>query len=79
MIPVVTDALLIEREFVKFTYACKTKQATWCIADFSGNILKRDHYEPGQQFSIASLPKGLYTFCIVDGDTVVKAKFQKHQ
>jgi hypothetical protein len=79
MIPAVTNAVLIEREFVEFTYACKTKQATWCIADFSGNILKRDQYRSGQKLSIAGLPKGFYTFCIVDGDTLIKTRFQKDQ
>ncbi len=62
-------------------YSGKTTYVTYCIADFSGNVLMRGNFDELKEnkISIENLRKGLYTFCIVDGDSLIKNRFLKDQ
>jgi hypothetical protein len=62
-------------------YFCKTEHVIYCIADFGGNVLMRGKYECLEEnhISVKDLPKGTYTFCIIDGDLLTKAPFLKDQ
>jgi hypothetical protein len=82
MIPVVTDMLLVENnQVLEFKYSCKTDQVSYCIADFAGNVIMRGQFDnlDKNKISISKLQRGMYTLCIVDGDTLVKNRFLKDQ
>jgi hypothetical protein len=78
MIPAVTDLLSVEANGVlEIHYTCRTRQVSYSIADFGGNVLIRGNFKHlvDNRLSVAQLKKGLYTFCIVDGDSLVKNRF----
>jgi hypothetical protein len=80
MIPVVTTILVKEdNNFIKCCYTCKTDQASFCIADFGGNVIVRGNYADEMHLSLKELPKGMYTLCIIDGDELIKTRFSKDQ
>jgi hypothetical protein len=82
MIPAVTDIFSIENnQVLELNYTCKVKHASYCIADFGGNVIMRGHLDAldNKKISIGNLGKGLYTLCIVDGDILIKNRFQKNQ
>lgn len=67
-------------EALELNYLCKTPQVTYSIADFGGNVMKRGEYNcmENNLLTIQELPKGSYTLCIIDGDELSKARFDKH-
>lgn len=69
----------INDQSLELNYLCKTPQVTYSIADFGGNVIKRGDYSciKDNKLLIRELPKGLYTLCIIDGDQLSKARFQK--
>jgi hypothetical protein len=75
--------LLIENknEVLELKYSCKTKQVTYSIADYAGNVILRGNIDndPLKKIPISNLQKGIYTLCIVDGDTLEKNLFLKDQ
>jgi hypothetical protein len=73
--------LLNNEEIIELNYTGKTNQVTFSIADFTGNVLMRGDVKqlPENRIPIGTLKKGLYTLCIVDGDTLIKNRFQKDQ
>ena len=70
---------ILNNEVLEVNYQCKTAQVSYSVADFAGNVLKRGNYNclEDNKLSIADLPKGFFTLCIVDGDTLTKTRFQK--
>lgn len=79
-IPSLTTMLLTDnKEYIESDHMCKTTHATYCIADFGGNVLRRGDYNCGveNKISISDLPAGMYTLCIIDGDSLVKNRFHK--
>jgi len=67
-------------EVLELNYLCKTPQVIYSVADFAGNVLMRGSYNclAHNRLSITALPKGMFTLCIVDGDSLTKARFQKN-
>lgn len=79
MIHALTDMLLTDnKQYIEFSHMCKTTHATYCIADYGGNVLRRGDYKSENKISISDLPAGMYTLCIIDGDTLVKTRFHKN-
>jgi hypothetical protein len=72
---------LITNNVLELHYLCRTKQVTYCIADFGGNVLVRGNYNclEENKISIEKLPRGSYTVCIIDGDQLSKFRFLKDQ
>lgn len=70
---------LMNSEVLEINYLCKTKQVSYCIADFGGNVLNRGNYNclSENKLPINNLPKGIYTLCIIDGDHLTKSGFLK--
>lgn len=66
---------------LKINYQCQTNRVSYSIADVGGHLLKRGncHEVKDSKIDISDLPKGLYTFCIVDGADLIKLRFQKDQ
>jgi hypothetical protein len=75
------DIISLKETELEVNYLCKTKQVSYCIADFGGNVLMRGDYKclTENKLSINILPKGIYTLCIIDGDSLIKARFLKDQ
>lgn len=73
--------IIINNETIEINYSCKTEQVNYCIADFGGNVLMRGDYNCDlnnlSRVSIKKMTKGLYTFCIIDGDSLTKILFHK--
>ena len=69
----------VNNEVLELNYQCKTSQVIYSVADFAGNVLMRGSYNCVQdnKLSITGLPKGMFTLCIVDGDSLTKTRFQK--
>ena len=65
---------------LEVNYHCKTNQVSYSIADYVGNVIMRGNYDCliGNKLDIASLSKGAYTLCIIDGDSLIKTRFQKN-
>jgi len=70
---------IVNNEVLELNYLCKTPQVIYSVADFAGNVLMRGNYNctESNKLSITGLPKGMFTLCIVDGDSLTKARFQK--
>ncbi|MCX6294608.1 MAG: hypothetical protein NTX97_00850 [Bacteroidetes bacterium] len=64
---------------LELQYLCKTSHVTYSISDFGGNVMKRGDYNclENNTLFIEELPKGFYTLCIIDGDQLIKNRFQK--
>jgi hypothetical protein len=73
------DIISLNNNLLEINYLCKTKQVSYCIADFGGNVLKRGNYNclEENRLAIDCLPKGFYTLCIIDGDDLTKSRFLK--
>lgn len=71
---------IVNNAFLQLNYTCKTKHVSYSIADFVGNVIKRGDYNCIQENKLAidDLPKGAYTLCIVDGDSLTKLRFNKN-
>ncbi len=71
----------VDSHSLVINYNCKTDHVIFSIADFSGNVIMRGncHEVVDNTLNISSLPQGLYMLCIIDGDSLVKARFQKNQ
>ncbi len=69
----------IKNEVLELDYSCKTNSVSYSIADFVGNVIKRGDYDCLQENKLAinDLKKGIYMLCIVDGEHINKASFQK--
>lgn len=69
----------MNNEMLEVNYLCKTKQVSYCIADFGGNVLKRGNFNllSKNKLPIRNLSKGIYTLCIIDGGSLTKARFIK--
>ena len=72
--------ICINNEDLELNYLCKTHQVTYSIADFGGNVMKRGEYNCilNNKLLINELPRGMYTLCIIDGDELSRARFQKN-
>jgi hypothetical protein len=70
---------IVNNEVLELNYLCKTPQVIYSVADFAGNVLMRGNYNclENNKLSITGLPKGMFTLCIIDGDSLTKAHFQK--
>jgi hypothetical protein len=70
----------IKNDILELNYLCKTKQVSYSIADYCGNVLMRGSYDCTimNKLSITSLPKGMYMICVIDGDILSKARFEKN-
>jgi hypothetical protein len=70
-----------EEKLLEVNYICRTQQVSYCIADFGGNVLMRGDFKGlmESKISVKHLPNGKYTFCIIDGDKLIKAPFLKGQ
>jgi hypothetical protein len=70
---------IVNNTFLKLNYDCKTQQVSYSIADFGGNVIKRGDYNciEENKLEINDIPKGAYTLCIVDGDSLTKLRFNK--
>lgn len=70
----------VNNDALELNYHCKTPQVTYSIADFGGNVMKRGNYNciENNLLTINELPKGTYTLCIIDGDELSKARFEKN-
>lgn len=66
---------------LRINYECRTDRTVFSIADFDGNVVKRGdcHDVKDGRLDISDLSRGQYTFCIIDGDNLIKARFQKNQ
>jgi len=62
------------------SYECKTNHVLYSIADFGGNVIKRGdcHSVENNKLSISDLNKGIYMLCIIDGDVLLKRRFEKN-
>jgi hypothetical protein len=69
-----------DNQLLELSYSCNTNRVTYSIADFDGNVLKRGDYccLENKKLAIDDLPKGIYLLCIIDGDALNKARFQKN-
>ena len=67
-------------EVLRFDYSFATERVIYSISDIWGSVYLRGKLERNSpnSLNINSLTKGLYTFCIIDGDNVSEAKFRKH-
>lgn len=65
---------------LQFNYRFTTERVTYSISDLSGAVCLRGKLDSGSSNSlnIDSLSKGYYTFCIIDGDNVARARFRKN-
>ncbi len=70
----------ISSQDLVINYSCNTPQVSYSIADFGGNVIKRGSYNciENNTLGIEDLPKGMYTLCIIDGDQLSQARFQKN-
>ncbi len=70
----------VSNDALKLNYLCKTPQVTYSISDFGGNVMKRGDFKciENNLLTIQELPKGSYTLCIIDGDQLSKARFEKN-
>jgi len=71
----------LHADVLELKHACKTAQVSYSVADVAGNVLLKGTYNCSgkNEISIAKLPRGFFTVCIVDGDSMVKSHFQKDQ
>jgi hypothetical protein len=69
--------LQLEADQLKINYQSKTSHVIYSIGDFAGNVRIRGLYHQllNSQVDVSSLPKGTYTFCLVDGDILTKHRF----
>lgn len=65
---------------IELNYLCKTSHVSYSVADYAGNVLMRGNYDCllGNKLTIETLPKGMFTLCIVDGDSLTKTRFHKN-
>ena len=70
----------IDNRNLVINYNCKTDHVLFSIADFTGNVMMRGdcHEVVDNTLDISSLPEGMYMLCIIDGDSLIKARFQKN-
>lgn len=70
----------VNNDTLELNYQCRTEHVTFSIADFVGNVIKRGNYNciENNKLVIEELPKGTYTLCIIDGDTLSKKRFDKN-
>lgn len=70
---------VLNNEVLEVNYQCRTAHVSYSVADFAGNVLMRGNYNclEDNKLSITGLPKGMFTLCIVDGDSLTKTRFQK--
>jgi uncharacterized alkaline shock family protein YloU len=63
-----------------FSYDCVTDRVSYSIADISGTIHLKGKLKKSSpaKVNIDSLSKGLYVFCIIDGDELTQVKFKKN-
>ena len=71
---------VIDNSALELHYVCTTKHVIFSIADFVGNIVKRGRYDciTDNRLDITDLPRGFYMLCIIDGDSLTKARFVKN-
>lgn len=76
-IEVITDP---ETENLVFNYDCMTDRVSFSISDMAGSVWMQGQLKRSSpnKVNINSLSKGLYLFCIVDGDELTQVKFKKN-
>jgi hypothetical protein len=82
MVNAATDIILeINKQALVVNYECATDHVLYSIADYSGNVVARGNCNDVENNSldISMLPKGTYMLCIIDGDSLVKTRFEKLQ
>jgi len=80
MVNAATDIILeINKQALVVNYECATDHVLYSIADYSGNVVARGNCSdvPDHKLDISMLSKGIYILCIIDGDKLVKARFEK--
>jgi len=80
MVNAVTDIILeINKHALVVNYECATNHVIYSIADYSGNVVARGNCKSVEDntLDISMLSKGIYMLCIIDGDRLVKARFEK--
>ena len=78
-IPVADIILSNNNKELKINYVCETTQVNYSISDLFGNIIKCGDYDclKDNIVPISDLAKGMYQFCIIDGDKFCKVRFNK--
>lgn len=71
---------IVENAVLEVNYLQKNKSVVYSIADFIGNIVQRGNFNEGKnkRLDIQSIPKGMYTLFIIDGDCLTKVRFNKN-
>jgi hypothetical protein len=65
-------------ENLVFSYECNTERVSFSISDIGGAVcLKGRLKKDVNRVNIDSLSKGIYLFCIIDGDQLTQVKFKK--
>ena len=64
-------------ENLVFSYSCLTDRVSYSISDMGGTVCLKGKIGNESTIKIDSLSKGIYVFCIVDGDALTKVKFRK--
>lgn len=66
-------------EHLVFSYQCNTDRVSYSISDMGGSVcLKGELKKDSTSVNINSLSKGIYLFCIIDGDELTQVKFRKN-
>ena len=66
-------------ENLVFSYVCNTDRVSYSISDMGGSVcLKGRLKKDANSVDINSLSKGIYVFCIIDGDELTQVKFRKN-
>ena len=66
-------------ENLVFDYEFHTDRVSYSISDMGGSIcLKGKLKKNTNRVKIDSLTKGIYLFCIIDGDELMQVKFRKN-
>lgn len=67
-------------ESLVFDYECVTDRVSYSISDMTGAVCLKGRLKKlsPNRVNINSLSKGIYLFCIIDGDELTQVKFRKN-